>query len=286
MSCEIVEIIGTGDYETYEKISKNQSNFATVLASELVSDIIDNALDIVEDKDRQKMNTSGDIFENLSNKFQGLVITEEQRYMEGVPAASSKILLEGIGDQLQREQEIEKEAVIKHPPVEKKNRLSDLVKNSKQLLTKIMHAESKAELSDAKSEKVVKVVDLDAVEVPYKVKKILKPEDVLLPGNDSDEILQSPSEDEEPLEEIQLHASHNKDRTPSKILKKTMTFPLAGSSRKLMERYRTLKFTGESPSKKKWNVGGKIMDYIRRQRAKRQSADAKDGIEISPHEEE
>ncbi|XP_028138426.2 uncharacterized protein LOC114332847 [Diabrotica virgifera virgifera] len=182
MSCEIVEIIGTGDYETYEKISKNQSNFATVLASELVSDIIDNALDIVEDKDRQKMNTSGDIFENLSNKFQGLVITEEQRYMEGVPAASSKILLEGIGDQLQREQEIEKEAVIKHPPVEKKNRLSDLVKNSKQLLTKIMHAESKAELSDAKSEKVVKVVDLDAVEVPYKVKKILKPEDVLLPG--------------------------------------------------------------------------------------------------------
>lgn len=67
----------------------------------------------------------------------------------------------GTGDQRDSIETLESpEPVIHHPRVEKKNRLTDLVKNSKQVLAKIIQSESKADIHEAKKgeEKLVEVL--------------------------------------------------------------------------------------------------------------------------------
>ncbi|XP_056640337.1 uncharacterized protein LOC130447501 [Diorhabda sublineata] len=253
MSFEIVNKIGTGDCEILEKIKDEDT--AITIASDIVTDIINNALDIAEER--------GNIGDILEEEFEEETSKDKRKVTENAAGP-----FQGVGDQLG--DDVNKEPKIQHRPVEKKSRLTDLVKNSKQLLAKLMLNESRGELHDTKSEKLVKVVELDSKEQPYRVKNVNAPEDTRLPSDDSDEILNERSGDEEILDEIQLSVSQGDDLQSKESLKKTMTFPLAGPSKKtLMDRYRTLKFAGEF-KKKQWNFGSRIMDYIRKQKAKRQ----------------
>lgn len=66
---------------------------------------------------------------------------------------------QGTGDQKSNESFERQEPIPYHPPVEKKSRLTDLVRNSKQILAKIMMTDSKMNLNpeEKKEEEVVKV---------------------------------------------------------------------------------------------------------------------------------
>lgn len=190
--------------------------------------------------------------------------------------------LKGIGDQLESEEEIiQEETSVKYPPVEKKNRLTDLVKNSKHVLAKLILNERR-DTFEMKNEKVVRIVDLNSGEPSFKVRRNIVPENIPLPKSDSREILEETIV-EETMDEIQLYASDEKCEGKGDIYKKTMTFPLASGSGKnlsIAARCRTLKFPVEL-KKKKWNIGSKIINYIR----KHKKEDVKDGVEIQPKTE-
>ncbi|CAG9861478.1 unnamed protein product [Phyllotreta striolata] len=271
MSCNIVDTIG--DCEKLEKNCKSEESFANVIASELVTEIIENAMDAVDELEAKSSKTVGDILDNLSNKFQELAIGEE-RPGDGAPAF-------GVGDHLDGDKrQVGAAPVYGHPPVEKKSRLTDLVKNSKHLWAKLVFNEHKDDARDCKSEKILRVVDLDCNEPPFKAGGPEEP--APLPHAASTVALSSTGGENDSLDEVALSAT--KERAED--AKKTMTFPLAGSSGKsLMECYRTLKVTADF-KKKKWNFGSKLVNYIRKQHAKKQGKGASDGVEITPKAEE
>ncbi|KAG5883477.1 hypothetical protein JTB14_038351 [Gonioctena quinquepunctata] len=284
MSCEVINKIGTGDCDL-EKISKSEQKLATAIATELVSEILEDALDIVEEiEEKSTVKVVGDIFDNLSNQFQELVISEEKLKMEKIEGIISTPPLTGLGDQLETDEGIGEETPIKHQTVEKKSRLTDLVKNSKQILAKLMQSESTKETSSGNSptEKVICVIELDSGDQAPKTAEI-SPENIPLPRNDSCEILKVL--DREDMDEIQLSSFSDKGTQKGEDYKKTMTFPLAGPSEKNLSfsaRYRTLKFPYEL-KKKKWNFGTKIMNYIRKHQAKKEAKqDSVCSIEIQP----
>ncbi|KAJ8920461.1 hypothetical protein NQ315_005329 [Exocentrus adspersus] len=245
---------------------------------------IENALDIVEECEQEtSVKIVGDILENLANKFQEMNISEDKSLTKFTCEKQGVLPLKGTGDQLKGDDEVVEDD-RRHPRVEKKNRLTDLVKNSKHVLAKLIlneHKESTESMKNEKVEKVLRVVDLDIGEPSFKSRKKIHPENIPLPRSDSREILQSPIP-EETMDEIQLYGSPD-DKCAGKgdICQKTMTFPLASGSAKsltLAERCRTLKFPMEL-KKKKWNIGSKIVNYIR----KHKKGDVSNGsVEIQP----
>lgn len=275
---------GTGDCES-KLHCKSETDLAQIVASELVSEILENALDIVEECEQEKSTrVVGDILETLANRFQEMNISEENKNSpkQSCEKEGSFPLLKGVGDQLEGEEEVlQEENSNKFPPVEKKNRLTDLVKNSKHVLAKLILNERK-ESFEKKNEKVIRVVDLESGEPSYKVRRSIIPENIPLPKNDSREIL-GDTIPEETMDEIQLYGSTEKQCEGKGDVYKTMTFPLAsGSGRNLSlaARCRTLKFPVEL-KKKKWNIGAKIINYIR----KHKKEEVKDGVEIQPKTE-
>lgn len=140
---------------------------------------------------------------------------------------------------------------------------------------------------------MIRVVVLDSKEQRYKTKHSVKPENVPLPPCESSEILQKLDEgnvhrpEEGKLEEVELASTSYKSDT-EEIRAKTMTFPLAGPSApsaSLLDRYRTLKFPRDFKHKK-WNIGSKIINYIKKKGQNRKS-DGKEskpsnGVEITP----
>nr|CAI5869458.1 unnamed protein product [Callosobruchus analis] len=277
MSCEVVNTIGTGDCEL-EKNCKSERGFANLVATELVSEIIENALDIVDEKAKKEDTSIGNILDKLSNKFKDMVLAEDVPKAEETCSISPK---GGIGDQLNVDGSIMEEEPVRLPPVEKKNRLTDLVKNSKHILAKLIMTESKENTGDDKEEKVMSVVDLDSGDPPFRVI-----------SEKTDESAIHEQSDEYKMEEIKL-CSQSSETTPKESYdKKTMTFPLVASSSSsgktgsLASRYRTLKFPQELMKKKKWNIGTKIVNYIRKHQKKGEKEDKKtgDGVEINPYE--
>ncbi|KAJ8935938.1 hypothetical protein NQ314_012559 [Rhamnusium bicolor] len=291
MSCEVLNKIGTGDCET-NLLCKSDPNFAKLVASELVAEILESALDIVEDCEKEKSTkVVGDILENLANKFQEMNISEENKDL--IASLSEKdecsLPLKGLGDQLKADGEIiTEEASVRHPPVEKKNRLTDLVKNSKHVLAKLILNENKEAKFGPKNEKLIRVVELDSGDQPFKTRKKVLPENVPLPRNDSEEILEEPKENDV-MDEIQLFGSSEKNGSQEEDdYKKRMTFPLAGGSGKTLSigaRCRTLKFPGELNAKK-WNIGSKIINYIRKHHKKEDKSKEIDGVEFQPSKNE
>lgn len=205
--------------------------------------------------------------------------------------------MKGLGDQLKAQEDVIGEEIIKHPPVEKKNRLTDLVKNSKQILSKLILHEGNYQ-NDTNNEKLLKVVDLESKGHRYKTKHSIKPESVPLPPCDSSEILKKLDEEidkaseEGKLEDVEL-ASTSFDKTNTdEIRAKTMTFPLTGSSgpsTSFLGRYRTLKFPNEL-KQKKWNIGSKLINYIKKKGSNKKTdgteTKTSNGIEITPKEDD
>lgn len=247
---------------------------------------MENALDIVDDTEEKSCKLAGDIMETLSCKFQDLKLSENVNCSEVQLCQRS---LKGLGDQLKADEYASSEEPVQHPPVEKKNRLTDLVKNSKQVLSKLILNDSNNH-GLVKHEKVLRVVNLDSKKGKYKVKQTIKPETVPLPPSDSDEMLNQMNENtEQKLDEVELADATFKTNV-EEIRAKTMTFPLAGpsnSSPSLLRRYRTLKFATDL-KQKKWNIGSKIINYIKKKGQNRRSDEslekATTGIEIIPNE--
>lgn len=280
---EYIFLSGTGDCES-KLHCKSETDLAQIVATELVSEILDNALDIVEECEQEKSaKVVGDILESLASRFQEMNISEENKNSSKPPCekGGSHPLLKGVGDQLEGDEVVQEGSSTKYPPVEKKNRLTDLVKNSKHVLAKLILNERR-EAFEAMNEKVIRVVDLDNGEASFKVRRSIIPENIPLPRSDSREILEE-TIIEETMDEIQLYASSEKQCEGKGDVYKTMTFPLASGSGKnlsLAARCRTLKFPVEL-KKKKWNIGSKIINYIR----KHKKEDVKDGVEIQPKTE-
>lgn len=248
----------------------------------MVVEILENALEIVDDPEETTSSFSGNIMESLSSTFQDVKTAENLQSSETI---TCKRPLKGLGDQLKAEEDAINEEQIRHPPVEKKNRLTDLVKNSKQILSKLILNESSHRM-EMNTEKLIRVVDLDTQENRYKLKQIIDPENVPLPPSDSCEILNKLG-DENKMEEIELANSSLKNDI-EEIRAKTMTFPLAGPSgpsSSFLGRYRTLKFPNDLKHKK-WNFGTKIINYIKKKGlSKRGETKPSNGIEITPKED-
>lgn len=277
-----------------KKICKRDIKLVDNLASDLVIEILENAFEIVDDTDEKPSKPGRDIMETLSCQFQEMKLSENYNSPESILCDRS---LKGVGDQLATEKDSISEEPLRLPPVEKKNRLTDLVKNSKQILSKLILNESNHHI-EAKNEKLLRVIDLDSKENKYKKKHSIKPEIVPLPPCDSSEILTKPEDQEnegcqyeDKMEEVELASTSFKSNT-EEIRAKTMTFPLAGpsgTSSSLFARYRTLKFPNDL-KQKKWSIGSKLMNYIKKKGQNRRTAGketkASDGIEITPKEDD
>ncbi|ENN71713.1 hypothetical protein HUJ04_006191 [Dendroctonus ponderosae] len=244
-------IVGTGD-------GKLPTNVASkTIAKDIVLEIVDNVLDTVDGKEMEQITV-----EEFKERF-----SQEMAGNKSKPGNS----LIGTGDQKSSDALKTPEALFSHPPVEKKSRLTDLVKNSKQVLAKIMMSDSKLKLPQEKKEdeKIVEVVELDCIQpsdVPFKSRIV--PEEVPLPDTDSD-ATPSPPHFEESLEEIGLDPAKNEEIPPADG-RRRMTFPRAGGSRAkaaFVARCRTLKREATNLKKKKWDVKGKIVNFFRKKPA-------------------
>ncbi|CAG9772993.1 unnamed protein product [Ceutorhynchus assimilis] len=165
MSTFTCEIIGTGDGKL-ENLEKTHSPPSTSMVKGIVEDIIENALDISENS------------------------------CVAAPREKSPCFF-GTGDQ-KSDEDIKKKISCYFPQVEKKTRLTDLVRNSKQILQKMMMSESKTTIQEQErkaeelQEKLIQAIDLDCIQlsdVQHKIKTPISPEEVDLPKNDSADIL-------------------------------------------------------------------------------------------------
>lgn len=168
MSAMACEIIGTGDGKLG---SPRKNEGSKTIAKDVVLEIIDNALDIVDDKSRSVMDKI--LVEELQERF---TLTKDKPptpltgKTTNLNNLVTKVAMAGTGDQRDSIETLESpEPVICHPRVEKKNRLTDLVKNSKQVLAKIIQSESKADIQDTKKgeEKLVEVLCTHKPYTPY-----------------------------------------------------------------------------------------------------------------------
>lgn len=130
----------------------------------------------------------------------------------------------GIGDQLKSSPE--SPHTTRYGVLEKKKRLTNLVKNSKQIFTKFL-TENKQPLScpEAEDEEIIQIIELN-------------PEDE--------------------LNEVKLTDEDDNKR---------MTFPLAAGTSKtttFVEKCRTLKTYPAKLKEKKWNIGSKVVHFLRK----------------------
>ncbi|CAH0553433.1 unnamed protein product [Brassicogethes aeneus] len=260
--CQIMSPVGhsTGDCEFKLTDTKTDRELAHIIATEVVGDIVDNAMDIIQKKSTGKI---GDIITD-SNEFDSIIESMEKIQIVDEEKGKKKRL----GDQLESTNEIiADERKIRHQPVEKKSRLTDLVKNSKQLLSKYILNENirHDNPEDDHKEKVIRVFEMDNQEEDNAIQSA----NVQLEANHLPEDVQEDFEDDN-LDDIQLEKGSNGD-TPENI-KKTMTFPIAGTSstKSFCNRYKTLKLTASELKKKKWNIGSKLMNIIKKNKSKKE----------------
>ncbi|KAJ8981016.1 hypothetical protein NQ317_019695 [Molorchus minor] len=177
MSCEVLNKIGTGDCERKTLHCKSDPSLAKILAIE-------------ERDDKRSKKVVGDIVDTITKSFNTMQIIEENTKhseKEVCCTVSSK----GVGDQLKANREvITAESPVRHPPVEKKNRLTDL----------LILNENK-EVLESQPEEVIRVVELDSGDKSFKANRKILPENVPLPRNDSREIL---GNIDEKMDEIEL----------------------------------------------------------------------------------
>ncbi|XP_050293915.1 uncharacterized protein LOC126734367 [Anthonomus grandis grandis] len=283
MSTIPCEIIGTGDGEVKE-VAKNECVATKSIANDIVLEIVDNALDLVDDNSvlNKQKRMDNNPFEEYKKDKRG----DEKIYAKEKPTS-----LIGTGDQKSNEAFEPQEPTTYHPPVEKKNRLTDLVKNSKQLLAKIIMSDSKVLLQAEKKEdeKVMEVIELDCVQlsdIPYKKKIKMSPETIPLPKNDSHEILEPPPTDDS-MVDIGLNSSTEEPKKEEVKERKRMTFPRASGSKAkaaFAAKCRTLKREATNLKKKKWDVSNKIVNFFRKKRSiKDDGASGSKSTQVNQH---
>ncbi|XP_076258012.1 uncharacterized protein LOC143195046 [Rhynchophorus ferrugineus] len=265
MAAVTCDIIGTGDGKA-ETMAKCEGFSSSNIAKEIVLEIVNNAME----KSR-----SASSIEAVSSNMTVDALKSKSKSNRRESKEKTMVPLIGTGDQKSSGTLVKPESVRFHPPVEKKNRLTDLVKNSKQILARIMMTDSKSNLQPdliptltKEEETVIDVIELDCVQlhdIPFKCYRSIPPEEVPLPRNDSDDIL-SPATEEVSLQVDEF--SGESTEKPIGATKKMMTFPRVSGSKArsaFASKYRTLK-GGISLKKKKWNVGDRIAKFFRKKK--------------------
>ncbi|KAL1506138.1 hypothetical protein ABEB36_005557 [Hypothenemus hampei] len=259
MSTVDCEVVGTGDGKLKNSI-KSDTRASKAIAKSTLLEIVNNAVDVA----------------SVRSNSSPLSVLEKIpiETLIGKPIKDTKeksaAPLTGTGDQRSNEALEIEETIIQHPPVEKKNRLMDLVKNSKQAIAKIIMSDSKIALQEKKKEveKIVEVIDLDCVQptdLPFKSNSGKVPEEVGLRHIVSHEILASTPFQYEDMEELSL----SKDDSIDYGELKRMTLPaISGGNAKavFLEKCRTLKREATNFKKKKWYVGGKLANFFKKKK--------------------
>lgn len=98
----------------------------------------------------------------------------------------------GVGDQPPKGTDKEQEPIPETPQVEKKSRVTDLIKNSKQILSEYIMKEKAKPMQDKleeTQEEIIQVIELDCVkpgDEPFKAHRKYIPEEVPLPDDDEE----------------------------------------------------------------------------------------------------
>lgn len=274
--CNLVQVVG--DCEV-KKADAKVDLTSKKICTEILSEVMENALDLAQ-KDVGDTNVKCTKQKPSSSK--SLIgpneIKDDTNYKPII----------GVGDQLitGTEEILKEPKVVNHPVVEKKNRLTDLVRNSKQILAKFLNESKPPADVDVKDEKVIKVIDLDCAspqDQPFKVTKG-NPE-----NNENAESVDETKMDNVCLSSSGYHENpFETDETTIKEMKKSRTLPFAsnipGCSVQtntplrfgIMTKCRTLRSTIATSSNsskkdkdKKWNIGTKFLAYLRKQRQER-----------------
>ncbi|XP_068908808.1 uncharacterized protein [Tenebrio molitor] len=236
------------------------SSSSHLIASEIMNDILDNAFEVIMAKNLQPVpkvekispNVVGDILENiLSPTPNSGVSNENYRHDETVLLDDEikRIIKEMKYPPEQKSIICTQAEPVKRNTLERKNRLTNLVRNSKQMLAKFVTNDNENELRMAKSEEVherlLKVIDLEGDDHSNFAE----------PGSSSDTgILQMPPEAVMDMVDLEPNIHKEGDVEIEKIDKE-----MAGCSITKMENTKCV-----NVNKKKWNIGAKIMKYIKR----------------------
>ncbi|XP_066246423.1 uncharacterized protein [Euwallacea similis] len=242
MACKM---IGTGN-RNLEKLVRNEGASKTI-AKDIVLEIVANALDITDNNTMTRI---------PAEPFKKVPVKKK-------PLAQ----IRGIGDQRSNETLEAQETIIHSPRARKKNRLTDLAENSKQVISKMISSECKASPYDEKKDqkKLVELTDVVYIkDEPFQSKYKERPEKVSLPKGDTNENMMTKPASEKLMGNVNLDPTKE-----DSVEKKRMTFPRATGSRAktvFMAKCRTLKKEAINFNKKKWDVGGRIVNFFKKKK--------------------
>lgn len=298
------------------KVEIAESNVATLFAQDIVNEVLQKALTIASQVHESKLtwnSVGGDKdSRNLIGKYVketcDVNLEETQKICENLHLSemeTEKAVTDvaslpckdlpgrgGVGDQPIlpiRNSEIE---VSDQPapqectatPVEKKSRVADLVKSSKQLLSAYIMDEKAKRIRDKleeEQEQFLQVIELDSTDsskAEFKAHKKYEPETVPLPNDDiletEEELLQISACDT--MDTIDLNASTTEqsedvqEKSEMESAKEHQNLDgIAKSERENLQSTSSEANTGDQKDKKKrWNLGARFMQFLRRPKQK------------------
>ncbi|XP_044756536.1 uncharacterized protein LOC123315053 [Coccinella septempunctata] len=286
------------EIEKIEKDPLDSKNILTAerksntVAVELLNDIVENALDSVLTDEGGTRNVCmvGDIVDQFTPRATKLtdlydtssdiknrkILTSTEEEVKKFIGEISSPSTKGTGDQLGESEEIvaKKKSFTfssRNFTLEKKTRLTDLVKNSKSLISKFLSIETKSKDSEWEehSEEFVKCIELDQINAKEK-RRTLKDQNIrsVTPSH-SGEMIRIP--DETGMENINLKdikgtAAEQSFEVEMDHVQKSMTFPIASCSK-----IPSTEHEGKESlkDKKKWSLGSRIVNYIKKRTSKR-----------------
>ncbi|XP_045465496.1 uncharacterized protein LOC123674610 [Harmonia axyridis] len=262
---------------------------SNTVAVELLNDIVENALDSVlnEEDEKRKLCMVGDIVDQYTPRATKVtdlfdipsdiknreILTSTEEEVKKLIGEISSPSTKGTGDQLVENEEIiaKKKSFSfssRNFTLEKKTRLTDLVKNSKSLISKFLSNESKPKDSEWEehSEEFVKCVELGQMNKKEEKKNTCDQNIRSVTPSHSGEMIRIP--DESGMENINLKDQIVDQKYDLEMdhIQKSMTFPIASCSK-----LPTSEHDGKEMVKdrKKWNLGSKIVNYIKKKASKR-----------------
>lgn len=262
---------------------------SNTVAVELLNDIVENALDsvltvedgtknvcMVGDVDQYTPRAAKltDLYDVSSDIRSRKILTSTEEEVKKFIGELSSPSTKGTGDQLVENEEIiaKKKSFTfssRNFNVEKKTRLTDLVRNSKSLFSKFLSNEPKSKDTEWEehNEEFVKSIELN--QMNKKEKKSTDQNAQSITPSHSEEIIRIP--DETGMENINLNAIKGETveqgyEIEMDRIQKSMTFPIASCSKIQSADHEGKEAVKE---KKKWNFGSKIVNYIKKKASKR-----------------
>lgn len=190
-------------------------NLATTVKSDhaaVCHDIVEKMVDNVENRPRRMSEIIGGPDKAKDVRQAAPLEIEVKKLLDEMKSSPYEVInydipsKGGIGDQPLTMEKISVPCPLP-APIEKKSRTTDLVKNSKQILTDIIKNESMKQTQEKfeeNEEKLIQVIELDCVhpgDKPFKVPKKYDPTEIPLPQDD-DELVEIP--DDKNMDQVDL----------------------------------------------------------------------------------